>query len=202
MSSPGLAAPCWNRSAVSDSGRAGTGLRSRTPGGASMLWRIIVRPFQRRSIPFPQIGCRFISFLEETEQKPVWIVRLSNGVIGQDEQAQIIVVSRCGRAYRCLCIALRFGIRIGKECRLSIASIAGPEAAAADFMRIGFLIGRKSDVGRVPRRQGSAPAGKARDRQIETAPEKMDRAHLSKKRRAKELEHAIALDQRSPKILN
>jgi hypothetical protein len=147
-----------------------------------MLWKILIRPLQHFSVPISKIGCGFIGFLEKAEQKPIGILCQANGLIRQDEHAEIIIVSACGRSQHRLCIAFRLGIGIGIERRFSIAAIARPEAAAADFMRIGFFIDPGSDVRRMPCRRGSTPAGKARNDQVETAPEKMHRTCLSQER--------------------
>src|SRR5205814_6447 len=91
---------------------------------------------------------------------------------------------------------LRIGVGIERGLRVRIA--AGPEAGTADFVRIGLARDAVGQPGHAARMQRRAPAGKARDGEIETAPEKMHRAHLAEKAGAEEAEDALDLDQGLP----
>src|SRR5579859_3570482 len=73
---------------------------------------------------------------------------------------------------------------------------AGPESRAADLVRIRFA---RDGIGARPLRRGSA--GKARDRQIEAAPEKMHGAGLALKSGAEFLEHVVGPDQNAPEFM-
>src|SRR3989449_7031855 len=73
---------------------------------------------------------------------------------------------------------------------------AGPESGADHLMRIRFA--------RDPIRPGSlgcAPPGKPGHRQIEAAPEEMNRAALPEKAGAKSPEHVVGLNQDAPEAV-
>src|SRR5262249_27249476 len=53
-------------------------------------------PLQRLAVPFPELGRRLIGFLQKAEQQRVGIARLTHGVVGQDELAEITVVKTFG----------------------------------------------------------------------------------------------------------
>src|SRR5207253_5636157 len=79
-------------------------------------------------------------------------------------------------------------------------TVHGPETAAADLVRVSFA---RDGVGYVRSawmgRRGAA--GKAGDRHIEAAPEKMHGARLAEKARAELLEHPIHIDEHAPELL-
>src|SRR4030095_8238798 len=123
--------------------------------------------------------------------------RLSDNVVRQDEFAEVAAVealvrpdARLGESAR-----LRVGVRV--ERRISDAA-AGPESATAHFVRVRFTrhaIGKVGDSARMLRRRRSR---KARDRQIEGAPEEMHGAALADEAGAELFEPSIRLNQGTP----
>src|SRR5262249_48397202 len=87
---------------------------------------------------------------------------------------------------RVLRIALRFGCSVGVECGVGYRAAARPESRAAALVRIGLTGDRIRAFTLL-----GAPAGEACNRKVETAPEKVDRASLSKERTAKFRQYAM-----------
>src|SRR4051812_33862062 len=98
----------------------------------------------------------------------------------------------------------RLWICISIEGRLLLAPQTGarPEARARELVRIRLLhhpIGTVRYTSRVLWRGSSR---EARHRQVETAPEKVHRAHLANEARAKLGEYPLRLSHRAPKELH
>ena len=68
-------------------------------------------------------------------------------------------------------------------------------------MRIGFARDRVGQSGHAAGMERRRPSGKAGDREVEAAPEEMDRARLAEEAAAEELEDAIGLDERAPETM-
>ena len=98
-------------------------------------------------------------------------------VVGQEKLFHLGTVESFGREYLSLADGIGeagwFGSRVGIKRCLHIF-VAGPEAVADHFMRIGFS---GDDVSALA--FGRAPTGKSRDRHIEAAPEEMHRTTLA-----------------------
>ena len=97
--------------------------------------------------------------------------------------------------------ARRFGIGVGIEGRARKGLVSRPESGAAHFVRIGFArdgVGQSGHAARMGRR---GPSGEPGHREIEAAPEEMDRARLADKAAAEELEDAIRLHERAPEAM-
>src|SRR5579859_6430314 len=133
-------------------------------------------PFQLLAVPARQVRTRFIRALAEIEDR---LCRRRGGarvVILEDELAQLLIpIGRAGKHGLALDSGgRRLAVRIERGVRKP--AVAGPETATDHFMRIS-LPGERIGV----RWQGGAPAGEARHRQVERAPEEMDRARLADK---------------------
>ena len=90
---------------------------------------------------------------------------------------------------------LRRGIRI--ECGIVHGASAGPKSHADRLVRVRLA---RDPVGSGALRR--APAGKSRDRQIETSPKKMHGTIFSDKSRSKFLEHRIHVHKNPPKAMS
>src|SRR5580692_9130600 len=153
------------------------------------------RAFERVAVPFRGNGSGFISALQEIEQRVIRIGARAHSIVGQDELGQSLAEEGSPRPYAHG--AKTFGLRIGIRIERGIIdrTAARPEAGAADLMRIGFAgdcVGKMRHAAGMARR---AAARKARDREIETAPEEMHRASLAEKAGAELLEHPIDADE-------
>src|SRR6476661_8436512 len=138
------------------------------------------RAFQRGAIPFGGIGSGFIGALQELQQGPLRFCRYSHGVIGQDEFAKRLAEERGVGTHLRGAESRRLRIGIGIERRIIDRAAAGPEAGAADLVRIGFtddVVGQIRYAAGMTRR---APAREARHREVEAAPEEMHGARLAK----------------------
>src|SRR4029079_8228582 len=80
--------------------------------------------------------------------------------------------------------------------------VARPEAAAADFVRIRFARDPIRQMRHAAGMLGGRSSGEARDREIETTPEKVDGAAFTAEPGAKLLEQAIGLQQCGKKPAN
>src|SRR4030095_4678972 len=105
------------------------------------------------------------------------------------------------RAERCdrrSCEPRGLRIRIRIEARLRILFAAGPEARAADLVRIRFA---RDPVGQMRNAAGmrrSRTAGESRGCKIGAAPEEMHWNALADEARPELLEHALRLHQHAP----
>src|SRR6202042_2005200 len=132
---------------------------------------------------------------QEVEQQGVRVLRVLNHVVGKNELAKRWVK---GAALRDLPVAeaSRFGIGVGIEGRTRKGFVSGPKARAAHLVRISFardVIGQSGHAARMGRGGSSR---EPRHREIEAAPEEMDRARLADKSAAEELEDAVRLHER------
>src|ERR1700733_8475698 len=152
---------------------------------------------KRAAIPLGQRGTRFVCAFEETEQRLVRRRLLAQIFIKIDELAEGVVVAGLGRLDRCGLET--FGRRSGITIKpgLAEASVAGPEAGADHFMRVGLA---GDFVRSLARRGGSS--GKARDRQVKATPEEMNRADLAHKPGGKLLKDSVRMHQHSPEAVS
>jgi hypothetical protein len=132
---------------------------------------------ERRAIPAARFGRSRIGGREKVEQHGVGIGSLPNHVIGQDELTESLVVES-PRGYGRITKTLRLGIGIRIERRLRKSIAAGPEARAADLVRIGFARDRIRQAGHAAGMLRRPASGKARHGEIEAAPEEMHRARF------------------------
>src|SRR5579872_1816854 len=126
--------------------------------------------FQRGAIPVREVGGSGIGGLAKLEQRRRRRRRLPHRFVIEQELAELRAVARLRRTHRGFAEAGRLGRGIGVEDRRFHAAAAAsrPEPHAPDLMGIGLA---GDGVGAGPR--GRAPAGEARYRQVEAAPEKM-----------------------------
>ena len=97
--------------------------------------------------------------------------------------------------------ASRFRIGVGIEGGARKGLVSRPETGAAHLVRIGFardVIGQSGHAAWMGR---GGSSGEPRDREIEAAPEEMDRARLADKAAAEELEDAVRLHQCAPEAM-
>jgi hypothetical protein len=116
-------------------------------------------------------------------------------LIRQDEFVNTGVVAGGARLYRRGLECFGFGHAVGVEGRFVHRAAAGPEAMADDLARIGIA----HPVRAFTRRRGSPR--KARDRQVEAAPEELHRAALADEGTAAVSEHLLDLEQDAPEAL-
>ena len=119
----------------------------------------------------------------------------AHGVVGQDEFAERLAEERRVRPHLRRAEARWLRIGIGIERRIIDRAAARPEAGAADFVRIGFAGHRIGQIRHAAGMARRAPAGEARHREIETAPEEMHRARLAEEAGAELLEDAVAVHE-------
>src|SRR5690606_4742981 len=118
--------------------------------------------------------------------------------VREHELFQLLVIERAGGTHPGVPVPVRFRIGVGIVRRVVDQSTAGPEARAADLVRIGLLshlVRQVRYAARVSRRRA---AREAREREIEAAPEEVRRAALAEKSRAELLEDAVGLQQHAP----
>jgi hypothetical protein len=105
---------------------------------------------------------------------------MPNEIIWQDKfPERCVEVSTLGCGSKAEAWRLRIGVRV--ERGLWRGVVARPEPGAAHFMRIRFPHHGIRKAGYATRMERSLPSRKPCNRQIETAPEEMDRARLPKK---------------------
>ena len=138
---------------------------------------------------------------QERQQDAVRVTGIAHRLIGQNIFAEILVVIRFGGLNRRRGKAGRLRIGVGVKCGMGKPVIAGPEAGAAHLMRIGFLRHCVAKMGYAARMQRRPAAGKARDRQVEAAPEEMHRAAFADEARSERPEHPVRLQQNAPELL-
>src|SRR5687768_14380478 len=92
--------------------------------------------FQMRAVPASRGRRRFVGGIEEVEQHLFWILRLADGLVRQDEFAQVFMKERLVGTDWALAVAVRLGIGVGVECGLLEAGSTRPETGAADFVRV------------------------------------------------------------------
>src|SRR5688572_2811048 len=143
-----------------------------------------------RAVPAAGLGRRDISTGKKIQQLGIGIGRRTHGLVGKDELAELGVELRAF-AHRALAetARLRVCVRVERRSRVNLA--AGPEARAADLMRIRLA---RNTVGQPRRAAGVArrlPTRKTRNREIEAAPEEVHRARLTEEAGSELLEDAI-----------
>src|SRR5436305_11300510 len=150
------------------------------------------------AVPLRQRGSGIINALREFQDRIVWRLPPANILIQQNEFAQLRMKRRRGWLYFCIreTIGRRIGVGI-EECRGNLV-VARPGTETAHFLRIGLAGDRVGQMGDAARMWRRGPAGKARYREIEAAPEKMDRAALAAETRTKFLENPISLQKHAP----
>src|SRR5262245_1917677 len=92
--------------------------------------------FQRIAIPSSQVRCRLICCLQKVEKRPIRRFRLTYGVVGKDESAEVRGVKRLARFDWYFRKTIRLGIAVGIEAGIRNRAAAGPKPAATDFMRV------------------------------------------------------------------
>src|SRR6266446_3514804 len=153
------------------------------------------------TVPFPERRGRVVGTLRELQQCLVGRFRSANRVVRQNEFVHGCVVGGGRGLNLCLRESWRLGIGVGIKYRRRRHGVARPKAETAHFLRVRFArdrIGQMWNPARMPRRQTSRKTG---DREIKTAPEKMDRAALAAEMRTEFFEYAIALRQHAPKTV-
>src|SRR5438270_1188935 len=163
-------------------------------GRSNVSWCL---SFQRFTIPPCERRPGFVGTLEELQEHLFRRVCAAHILIAQEEQAPVGVIpggtgtKRGGRESR----RFRKGIRV--ERRSFEGFIPWPEATTDHFMRVGFAC---DQIG--PWTFRGAPSRKAGHRQVETPPEKMDRAALAEKRGAELLKDLVYLSQDAPEAVS
>src|SRR5438874_6909597 len=141
------------------------------------------------AVPLRQRRSGVISALREFPDRIVWRLRAASILIRQNEFAQLRMKRRGG--WLNFCIRETIGRRIGvgiEECRGNLV-VARPQTKTAHFLRIGLAGDRVGQMGDAAGMRRRRPAGKARYREIEAAPEKMHRAALAAETRTKFFEN-------------
>src|SRR5262249_47221777 len=96
---------------------------------------------------------------------------------------------------------IRRRIGVGIERRIAHRTAARPEPGARHLMRIGFARDCVGQVGYTARMRRRPSSGKARHGQVETAPEKMHRAHFAEKAGAEITEYVVRREQYAPEAV-
>src|SRR5271167_1261849 len=145
------------------------------------------------AIPFRQIRRHLITGLQEFEDCIVRGTRRAGVVILQQELTEFRVEVTGSRSNRCLVqtCGRRRGVTI--ERRRAETTVARPKSGADHFVRVRFA---GNQVRASARRRGTP--GKSRYRQIETSPEKMDRADFAQERRREFLEQTVGSRKNPP----
>src|SRR6266516_2924031 len=153
-------------------------------------------PFQGLAVPLRKLCPCFVGALKEFQEDPFRCVCAAHILVAQEEQAFVGTVpggigtkSDCREAWR-------FRNRIRVERRRFERFVPWPKPSTDHFMRVGFTGDPIS-----PFALGCASSRKARDRQVETPPEKMDRTALAEKRGAELLEDLVDLHQDAPEAV-
>jgi hypothetical protein len=106
------------------------------------------------AVPFGQVGRGFIGCLKEIEKNIVRCFGIADFVVGKNKLPKIAAVERGRRSDRNFGETFRLRIGIGVERGIVDRAAAGPEAAAADLVRISFV------------RDSIRKIGNARDRKL------------------------------------
>ncbi len=164
----------------------------RSPTAFAFAWV----PFQCLTIPLRELCPDLVGTLEEFQEDLFRCVCAPHILVAQEEQALVgTVPGRIGTKSGCR-EAWRFRNRIRVERRRFERFIPWPKPGTDHFMRVGFACDPIS-----PFALGCASSRKARDRQVETPPEKMDGTALAEKRGAELLEDLVDLHQDAPEAL-
>src|SRR5918993_3530705 len=167
--------------------------------GARLRWNTHWT-LQRYTVPASGLSCGCIGGRQEVQQHSVGIGCGTHCVVRQDELTKRLVEVRA-RCHRPAAEPLRFGISIRVECSLGERFASWPEASTTHLVRVSFSRHRIREPGYPARMTRCCPSGETSHREVEAAPEEMDRAHLTKEPGPKELEDAIDLDEHTPEAL-
>src|SRR6185436_12047515 len=125
---------------------------------------------------------------------------LAHGVIGKQKLPERFAEEGLSRLHGHIAETRGLGISIGIERGID-AVAPGPEARAADLVRVGFLHYRIRQARDFSHEGRSAPTRKTRYREIKAAPKEMHRAAFSDEAGAKLLQHAVHLQQHAPEAV-
>src|ERR1043166_6054361 len=156
---------------------------------------------QSLAIPLSQRRGRVISALSEFEQRVIWGFRSANRVVRQNEFLDLRIIGRGVRFHFRFRKTFWFRVRVGIKNRLWYGIVTRPKSEATNFLRIRFARDRVRQMRNSARMRRRLPTGKSRYRQIETAPEKMDRTAFAAETRAKFFKDAIGLSQHAPEAI-
>src|SRR5213595_3953100 len=153
------------------------------------------------TVPLRQRRSGVISALREFQDRIVWRLRAANILIRQNEFAQLRMKRSRRRLYFRIGETIGRWIGVGIEERRGNLVVARPETETAHFLRIGLAGDRVGQMGDAAGMRRRRPAGKARYREIEAAPEKMHRAALAAETRTKFFENPISLQKHAPESI-
>src|SRR5256714_6324785 len=139
--------------------------------------------------------CRIVRAVYEVEEGPVRRWRRPHQLIREDDLAQLTVVVRAFRADARLLETRRFGDGVCIEDGTGKHGVPWPESVTDHFVRIRIA----HELRTFARRRTSS--GKTGHREIEAAPEEMDRAALAHERAARDGEDAGYVHEDLPKLI-
>src|SRR5579872_1702007 len=153
-----------------------------------------------RTIPGGCIRGSLVGPRQEVEQEALRSRRRAHGLVGQDEFPELLVEICPGRdRASAKSRGLGVGIRVEGGGRKGV--VPGPEAGAADFVRVGLP---RDGVGQPWHATGMkrcTPSREARHRKVETAPKEMHRTCLAQKSGTELLQDPIGLDEGAPECV-
>src|SRR5262249_41060496 len=150
------------------------------------------RAVQRRPIPVTEIRSRLVRALQECHESALGVRRRTHCGVWQNEFTQLLGKESLFRARGGGGEALGRRVGVGIERRIGHwSATAWPEPRARYLMRIGFARDGIRQVRHTAWVRWCASSGEACYGKIETAPEKMHRAHLAKKTGAEVREHVV-----------
>src|SRR5262249_45092454 len=151
-----------------------------------------------RAIPYRTVRGRLVGALHEGEERRVGVAAAANRRVREDELAERCVEARRHRPRGRVSEALRLRIGVGVEDGLPEAGVPGPEAGAADLVRVRLARDPVRHVGNAARMRRRGAAGEAGHGEIEAAPEEVHRAALANEAGPEDLEHPVDLDEGKP----
>src|SRR5258708_18780840 len=170
------------------------GVRSGRHGlGRSGFDAIALPAFQLLAIPSSQRRRGLVPALQKVQHDAARVGRLPHLVVRQQEVGELCAVEGRRGADRSLLEARWFGRGVGVERRAGEAAAAEPEAATAHLVRVPLARNRLDPLALRP-----PPAGKARDGEIEAAPEKGHRTRLADEAPPELLADLVRGEQRAP----
>src|SRR5271165_3180332 len=107
-----------------------------------------------------RFGRGLIGALKKQQQQRLWIRRVSDLVVGQQELPELLVEKRA-LGHRNILESVRCWVGIRIEGCIVDPTTPGPEAGAAHLMGIGLGHDRGREPGNLARKWGSTPAGEA-----------------------------------------
>ncbi len=152
-------------------------------------------------VPFCQNRGSVVGALRKLQQGIVGRGCTAHGVVRQRPFVQLLMVRCRGRINFRVGKSCRFRIGVGIKKRRGYGGVAGPKAEAAHFLRICFTRDRIRQMRNSAGMRWRRASGKSRHGQIETTPEKMDRAAFAAEAGAKFLEDAIGLQEHAPEAV-